>query len=434
MSERAPIELVTFVMDHDANVVAWTESAERLFGFSATEVVGRGFWLFCEHSEAVRCAETLQRALGHGDSVETREFRRKDGTSFHGTLSFTPAGDEVVAAIATTQTSHQETTNWLLASLAHDLRQPITVVQTAAYVIKRRLALADWIQPLVDRISNAASLLADMTEDLLDAGSVRLGAPIGLDRSEVDLEEMLAELVSQLRLTRPHPEIAVTVDGPVAGNWDRRRVWRILQNLIENAVVHSISDAPVRISSYRNADGVVCTVENKSTPIAPDMMARLFEPFQRGSGRGRIGLGLHIARELARAHGGDVTVWCQQDSVVFTLFLPSAPPVVTEGISKLRRHPRIPFDRSIEVRVGTRSFAVAARDISRRGLCFYSDGELTLREQIRIAVPSPAGSFSMIGTVRHVAVAEGGRSRVGVEFLLDLSSADIEGLTKPGTN
>lgn len=424
--------LAAFVVDGDGNVVTWSAGAEQMFGFPAHEVVGRGFWLLCEHDEAVRCVEALTNALAQGGAAEARTFRRKDGSSFGGVLLFTPAGAHVVAAIASDEGVAQESSVWQTAALAHDLRQPITAIQTAAFVMTQRLGFSEWMRPLLDRLTEAGALLADMIEDLLDASSARLGAELALHREEVDLGELLGGLVDQLRLISGDREIILTVEESLIGRWDRRRLWRILQNLTENAVAHSEADSAVRIICHRGADGVVCRVENRSAPIAPEALPGLFEPFRRGSGRGRSGLGLHIARELARAHGGDVTAWSHDDTVAFTLFLPLAAPAGIGAPSKPRRHPRIPFEGPIEVRVGERTFAVEGRDISRRGLGFYSDTELAPREQIRIAMPSRAGSLSVIGTVRHV-VPEGGRSRVGVEFLLDLLPTDVERLLKQRT-
>jgi signal transduction histidine kinase len=88
---------------------------------------------------------------------------------------------------------------------------------------------------------------------------------------------------------------------------DRRRLAQLLSNLLTNAVLHGASDKPVHVDARERGDELVVVVSNAGVPIPEAEMGRLFKPFSRAASdatRPGLGLGLYIAAEIARAHGG----------------------------------------------------------------------------------------------------------------------------------
>ena len=98
-----------------------------------------------------------------------------------------------------------------------------------------------------------------------------------------------------------------------------------MSNLLGNALTHGTPDEPIRISATTH-DGVLeLWIANGGPPISSDAMARLFQPFFRGEVRANqqgLGLGLHIASEIARAHGGQITVSSTDQETRFTFVMP----------------------------------------------------------------------------------------------------------------
>jgi signal transduction histidine kinase len=300
-----------------------------------------------------------------------------------------------------------------VAMLAHDLRQPLAVIEMSALFLKR-LGCGEQAEQAIHRILAAEAQLDQLAAELLDMGTARFGI---LERERIDLEALIRECATQAQLTHPDRTVVLALGEPISGHWDKKRLARILQNLVENALAHS--DGAVTVRSRKSAADALITVENEADQIDAEFLTALFEPFSRGGPHGRVGLGLFIARELARAHGGDITSSWGSGVIAFTISMPLAEPV--PKYDRPRRHPRISFESDLEVAAGERTFWVKGRDISLRGLAFFCDEALPVSQKIRLAVYSEAASFSLMGTVRHAQ-----RGVVGVEFPSDLSQAEVD--------
>ena len=122
----------------------------------------------------------------------------------------------------------------------------------------------------------------------------------------------------------------------MVGLGDGRRLAVIFQNLAENAVKYSVAGGEVTVDGRRSGEQVVVSVANGGRPIPEEMRECIFERFHRG-GRGEDvaghGLGLNLARELARAQGGDVwLVYSDERGTCFALGLPAAAVPVGTGV------------------------------------------------------------------------------------------------------
>jgi hypothetical protein len=305
-----------------------------------------------------------------------------------------------------------------LAEVAHDLRQPLSVIEACTGLLLR-VPLPARARQLVQQIQTAARRIADLGDELAMGGGE-------ISREAFDLALLVDAHCRDILMTHAGRTMEVDVRQAI-GRWDRRRVSRIVQNLLENALAHGEPDGLVLVSCGGSGGQAWLSVENRCPEIAPDHLAELFQPFHRGGLGGRAGLGLHIARELARAHGGELTASWSGGWIAFRLLLPAA---VTEPVyTTPRRHSRALLDSELEVAAGQRVFWVRGRDISRGGIAFVSDVELSVSEQIKLAVYSDGASFSVLGTVRHVEHAAGD-VRVGVEFAGELSTAEVDILKK----
>ncbi|MEJ2870942.1 HAMP domain-containing sensor histidine kinase [Actinomycetospora sp. OC33-EN08] len=200
----------------------------------------------------------------------------------------------------------EATTRRFLSDAAHELRTPLAGMQTLAETLVRdsdddREVREELAIALVRETSRAASLVTDM----LDLARIEGGQE--LERTEVDLAALAAEQVDRLRLLDPGLDVAVDATGPVPARVDVGRVRRILVNLLDNARRHVPDGGSVRV---RVRDGEV-VVHNDGEVVAETDRDRIFDRLVRlDSARARdaggAGLGLSIARALARAHGGDV--------------------------------------------------------------------------------------------------------------------------------
>ena len=103
---------------------------------------------------------------------------------------------------------------------------------------------------------------------------------------------------------------------------DAARVSQLVSNLLGNAITHGASGQPIELAALVDDGSLVITVSNGGDPISDETMQRLFQPSCRGGGSDGgseqgLGLGLHIASEIAKAHGGPLTVSSSSDRTAF---------------------------------------------------------------------------------------------------------------------
>jgi signal transduction histidine kinase len=214
-----------------------------------------------------------------------------------------------------------------IAILGHDLRNPLAAVQMGAGVLARTPANAS-VARVARVIQSSALRMAALIENVLDFARGQLGAGLSLNREAVtEMGTMLEEIVAEHRTTSPDRTIEseYALSQPVYCDPDR--VAQLLSNLLANALTHGDASGPVRVSA-RSSDGTFeLSVSNAGKPIPPEVLSRLFDPFERGStptGHKGLGLGLYIAAEIARAHGGRIDVSSSPDETRFTFRMTSA--------------------------------------------------------------------------------------------------------------
>ena len=218
-----------------------------------------------------------------------------------------------------------------IAVLGHDLRNPLAAISAGARILQRSGALQGQKElRVLDMINTTVTRMSDLIDNILDFARGRLGGGITLSRdADHPLEPVLEQVVDELRTASPQRviETSLEITGPV--NCDRTRIGQLASNLIGNALTHGAPDKPVRVGAKTQSGQFELWVANAGEPIPAAAIEKLFEPFFRGdirSSRQGLGLGLHIASQIAQAHGGRIDVTSEPDETrfVFTMPLTSA--------------------------------------------------------------------------------------------------------------
>ena len=213
-----------------------------------------------------------------------------------------------------------------IAVLGHDLRNPLAAISAGARILQRSGALKEHKElRVLDMINTTVTRMSDLIDNVLDFARGRLGGGITLSRSASrPLEPVLEQVVDELRTASPQRviETRFAITEPV--NCDRTRVGQLVSNLIGNALTHGATDQPVRVGATTEGGQFKLWVANAGEPIPPAAMEKLFEPFFRGDvrdSRQGLGLGLHIASQIAQAHGGriDVTSTAEETRFIFAM-------------------------------------------------------------------------------------------------------------------
>jgi signal transduction histidine kinase len=212
-----------------------------------------------------------------------------------------------------------------IAVLGHDLRNPLASIDAGAKLLRKE-PLGGRAPAILDLVERSVSRMAELIDNVLDLARGRLGGGLALERNaEAGLDGALEQVANELRSAWPGRTIATDfeIGAPVMA--DRSRIAQLLSNLVGNALSHGAPDQPVLIEA-KTADGQFrLSVANRGEPISSETMERLFQPFVRGAGHGAkqgLGLGLYIASEIAKAHGGRLDAASSPEETRFTFVMP----------------------------------------------------------------------------------------------------------------
>ena len=212
-----------------------------------------------------------------------------------------------------------------IAILGHDLRNPISSIDAGLRLLLRT-PLEDKGKELVRLMQNSVGRMSSLTSNVLDFARGKLGGGFPIERSKDRPLKPVLEVVSD-ELANSYPERRIDLKfqfvDPI--DCDRERIGQMFSNLLANALTHGDLDAPIRIEARAGDGTFTLSVANSGAAIAPAIMNDLFLPFRRGDGHASkqgLGLGLFIASEIARAHGGALTVSSSEEETKFTFQMP----------------------------------------------------------------------------------------------------------------
>jgi signal transduction histidine kinase len=167
--------------------------------------------------------------------------------------------------------------------------------------------------------------MSALIDNVLDFARGRLGSGIALKRSPQSLEPVLNHVIAELRASSPERTIEARFDLTQQVDCDGGRIGQLFSNLLGNSITHGTAASPVRVHATTPGGEFQLSVANSGDPIPPEALERLFQPFYRVSAqdsRQGLGLGLYIASEIARAHGGTITVASSPQETSFTFRMP----------------------------------------------------------------------------------------------------------------
>ncbi|HEX7255656.1 MAG TPA: ATP-binding protein [Gaiellaceae bacterium] len=344
----------------DGTIVTWNPGAERLFGWSAVEIVGQPMAVLVPPDRMDELA-TVAREINAGAGVEDHETRglRKDGTEVAVSLTVSPIRDDtgtvtgaaVIARDVTHLKRQQSQLEALLAKervaradseaaqralaeqnerlreldrlkdefialVSHELRTPLTSIHGYLELLLDGGAgdLAPEQERFLTVVERNSKRLMQLVGDLLFMAQVEAGK-LALDLEEVDLHEVLAECLEAAKPTADEKQIELVarLEETPSMLGDRSRIAQVLDNLISNALKFTPRSGRVSVSVTRSGNDAVVAVADTGVGIPADDQERLFERFFRSSNATEraipgTGLGLTIAKTIVERHEGSIRI------------------------------------------------------------------------------------------------------------------------------
>ena len=320
------------IISKDLNgiIQTWNRAAEKIFGYTAEEAVGRSITMLIPEDRLSEETEVLSR-IRAGLSVEHFETirRRKDGSLVPISLTVSPVrtpdgqiiGASKIARDITEQrrlraeadaASRQK--DEFLAVLSHELRTPLNTVLGYARMLKRddeRLT-----GPLRERALHAlernADALTKLVHDVLDTSRIVTGK-LRLTLKDCSVDRLIADGIATVAPIAEAKEITMhhEVAPGLAVRGDRDRLQQVLWNLLSNALKFTSQGGRIHVRAQQRDAAVVIEVSDSGVGIAPEQLPFVFQRFwQAHTGVSReysgLGIGLALTRHLIELHGGTI--------------------------------------------------------------------------------------------------------------------------------
>lgn len=250
-------------------------------------------------------------------------------------VRFNEAIDQALAESAMTYSRHAEVVrDTFLAILGHDLRSPLSTMTMAGDYLTQPSVGTDITLQIGLRVKRSAATMNAMVNDLLEYARTQLSGEMPISRRHVDVKELCQAAINDVSSAHPDCPFRLNASGDLLGNFDGMRLHQVLSNLLNNAAQYRGKEHPVSISVDGKADKLVIEVQNFGPVIPADSLRAVFDPLvqlpvveqQSGRPTTSMGLGLFIASEITRAHGGSISVKSDERSgTVFRVQLPRSP-------------------------------------------------------------------------------------------------------------
>ncbi|WP_456649787.1 GAF domain-containing sensor histidine kinase [Bradyrhizobium sp. LM2.3] len=236
------------------------------------------------------------------------------------------AGDrvELIENRLALERQNAELREQFIAVLGHDLRNPLAAIQGGLRLLNKKVDEEgqNWINLLQGSVARMAGLI----DNVMDLARTRLGAGMQLELREQALEPVIKQIVAEFENVHPDRVIETVINIPGTVRIDAGRIGQMLSNLLGNAISYGAANEPIRVLAQTTGSGFDISIVNKGAPIPAEAMPRLFTAFDRGDvlpNQKGLGLGLYIAQEIARAHGGLIVASSVRDETVFTASFPA---------------------------------------------------------------------------------------------------------------
>ena len=320
----------------DGIIQSWNAAAEQLFGYTSEQAVGRHISLVIP-PERLAEEEQIIASLREGKRIEHYETERvrSDGQRITVSLTISPIKDDsgnVVGAskivrdvterkrmeddlrrLATDLSAADRRKNEFLATLAHELRNPLAPMTNMLEVLKRADGDSEILKRAHDTIERQLGQMVRLVDDLLDLNRITHDR-LELRRSEVEFSSVIQQAVEVARPLIDAAGHKLTIDlprEPIYLNADRARLAQLFGNLLNNSSKYTRPEGTISLSAKRINSEVLVTVKDNGAGIPQDKLDSIFDMFMQvdrtsEQSQAGLGIGLTLVKRLTQMHGGSI--------------------------------------------------------------------------------------------------------------------------------
>jgi two-component system CheB/CheR fusion protein len=267
-------------------------------------------------AQVLRTREPIERRIIRADSpahyvVRILPYREPDHTVSGALVTFVDVTSIVKAQAALDDADVRK--DVFLATLSHELRNPLAPIRTAARLLESPTLTADQLARARSIISRQVVHMSSLLDDLLDVTRITRGAFV-LKKEQVDLDTLMDAAVetAQPAIDASHHALTIErLDAPIMLTGDSVRLTQVISNLLANAAKYTPPGGQITVGSRMEAGALVLFVRDNGIGLAPEMLTRVFDMFTRcesdaDRSEGGLGIGLALVKGLVELHGGRV--------------------------------------------------------------------------------------------------------------------------------
>ncbi|HET9594277.1 MAG TPA: ATP-binding protein [Anaeromyxobacteraceae bacterium] len=325
-----------FMLDRSGHISTWNPGAERIKGWTASEIIGKHFSIFYPPEDVAsgKPDYELIEAAKIGRFEDEGWRLRKDRSPFWANVVITALRDgsgnlvgfakvtrdlterrraeEVRLQLGRAEEAVKVRDQFLMA-LSHELRNPLAPIRSAVQTIRRSPPASAASFRGLDVIDRQVTLLAGIIDDLIAVSRLTRGT-IDLEYELIDLGALVAAVVEDHRGVLQDVGVALEIAAPEEPLWvqgDAKRLAQAVGNLLQNARKFTPRGGRVLVAAERSDGCARIRVRDDGVGMEPGLLARLFQPFVQADrtlarSSGGLGLGLALVKGFVELHGGKV--------------------------------------------------------------------------------------------------------------------------------
>jgi len=319
-------------------ITSWNNAAERMFGYTAEEMVGESIYKLIpvdRHDEEPRILSRLSK----GDRVEHFETKRltKDGRLIDVSLTISPLKDpqgniiglSKIARDITERKLDEIRKNDFIGMASHELKTPLTSLTAIMQVTSAKLKGNDdpFLAGAMARANTQVKKMTSMINGFLNVSRLESGKLL-IEKEPFDLNQLLQEIFEETQLIVNTHTVSLARSGEIPVNADHDKISSVISNFVSNAVKYSPRGNLVEIGSRIEGNMAIVYVKDEGMGIKPQDLSQIFDRYYRVESNhtrhiSGFGIGLYLCAEIINRHDGKI--WAESESGVGSTFYFSLP-------------------------------------------------------------------------------------------------------------
>lgn len=319
-------------------ITSWNQSAQRVFGYSAEEMIGVSIYKIIPQDRYAEEPHILS-TIARGERINHFETKRqtKDGRLIDVSVTVSPIKDRAGRTIGISKIARDITEkkldetrkNDFIGMVSHELKTPLTSLTAIIQMANIKLQTSEdkFLPGAIERANQQVKRMSAMINGFLNISRLEAGK-ISIEKQAFDLIALIKEIIDEASLTADSYQFHFKGDGALQIVADRDKIASVISNYISNAIKYSPKGNQVTVSCVTKNAQVTVSVKDEGMGIKPEDLARIFDRYYRVETShtrniSGFGIGLYLSSEIIQGHGGKV--WAESESGIGSTFYFSLP-------------------------------------------------------------------------------------------------------------